>query len=63
MGLGVWFEMSISDPISYLFKNDDPRGSLAANVSNSTVRSLSNMPLESLLTDRHAMSRTVRGEV
>ena len=38
MGIGIWYEMFISDPISYLFKNADPRGSLAANVSNSTVR-------------------------
>src|SRR2546426_6248622 len=37
-GIGIWYEMFISDPISYLFKNADPRGSLAANVSNSTVR-------------------------
>jgi hypothetical protein len=46
MGIGIWYEMYISDPVSYLFKNADPRGSLAANVSNSVVRSLSNMPLE-----------------
>jgi regulator of protease activity HflC (stomatin/prohibitin superfamily) len=46
-----------------LFKNTDPRGSLAANVSNATVRTLSNMPLEDMLETRHIMSRTVRGEV
>lgn len=57
------FEMFISDPVAYLFKNADPRGSLAANVSNSTVRCLSNMPLEEMLTNRHAMSQTVRAEV
>jgi regulator of protease activity HflC (stomatin/prohibitin superfamily) len=63
MGIGVWYEMFISDPISYLFKNADPRGSLAANVSNSTVRCLSNLPLDKMLQDRHTMSQTVRDEV
>jgi len=63
MGIGIWYEMFISDPISYLFKNADPRGSLAANVSNSTVRCLSNMPLDKMLENRHAMSQTVRDEV
>jgi regulator of protease activity HflC (stomatin/prohibitin superfamily) len=63
MGVGVWYEMFISDPMSYLFKNADPRGSLAANVGSATVRSLSNMPLGELLENRHGMSRTVREEV
>ena len=63
MGIGIWYEMNISDPIAYLFKNADPRGSLAANVSNSTVRCLSNLPLDKMLEDRHAMSQTVRDEV
>src|SRR5262252_1177219 len=63
MGIGIWYEMFISDPVSYLFKNADPRGSLAANVSNSTVRCLSNMPLDEMLTNRHTMSQTVRDEV
>ena len=63
MGVGIWYEMYISDPVSYLFKNADPRGSLAANVSNAVVRSLSNMPLEQMLIDRHGMSRMVRDEV
>jgi regulator of protease activity HflC (stomatin/prohibitin superfamily) len=63
MGIGIWYEMFISDPVSYLFKNIDPRGSLAANVSNSTVRCLSNLPLAKMLVDRHTMSRTVREEV
>ena len=38
MGIGVWYEMYVSDPISYLYKNADPAGSLRANVSNSAVR-------------------------
>ncbi len=63
MGIGIWHEMYISDPVAYLFKNTDPRGSLAANVSNSTVRCLSNMPLGSMLVNRHSMSDTVRNEV
>jgi regulator of protease activity HflC (stomatin/prohibitin superfamily) len=63
MGIGIWYEMFISDPVAYLFKNADPRGSLAANVSNSTVRCLNNLPLADMLTNRHAMSQTVRGEV
>ncbi len=63
MGIGIWYEMYISDPVSYLFKNADPRGSLAANVSNTTVRCLSNMPLAEMLETRHTMSQVVRDEV
>lgn len=63
MGIGIWHEMFISDPVAYLFKNADPRGSLSANVSNSTVRCLSNMPLAQMMVNRHAMSDTVRSEV
>lgn len=63
MGVGIWYEMYISDPVAYLFKNADPRGSLAANVSNAVVRSLSNLPLDQMLVDRHQMSRAVREEV
>lgn len=63
MGIGIWYEMFISDPVAYLFKNADPRGSLAANVSNATVRCLSNMKLADMLENRHAMSQTVRDEV
>ncbi len=63
MGIGIWYEMYISDPLAYIFRNTDPRGSLAANVGNSTVRCLSNLPLENMMTNRHTMSRTVRDEV
>ena len=63
MGIGIWYEMWISDPLSFLFKNTDPRGSLRANVSNATVRCLSNMPLAEMLQTRHNMSQTVRTEV
>lgn len=63
MGIGMWCEMRIGDPVAYLFKNADPRGSLAANVSNATVRCLSNMKLAAMLENRHDMSQTVRNEV
>lgn len=63
MGIGVWYEMMISDPVAYLYKNSDPEGSLRANVSNATVRSLSNRKLERMLVDRHDMSQTVREQV
>jgi regulator of protease activity HflC (stomatin/prohibitin superfamily) len=63
MGVGVWYEMRVKDPLDYLFQNLDPRGSLRANVANATVRCLSNLPLDEMLGSRHAMSRTVRQEV
>lgn len=63
MGIGIWYEMFINDPISFLFKNSDPQGSLGANVSNATVRALSNLPLAKLLEERHELSAVVRSEV
>jgi len=63
MGIGIWYEMYVSDPKRFLFENADPRGSLAANVSNAAVRCLSNMKLSAMLETRHEMSRTVRAEV
>jgi regulator of protease activity HflC (stomatin/prohibitin superfamily) len=63
MGIGVWYEKRVSDSVAYLFENSDPEGSLRANVTNTTVRSLSNMPLDDMLQDRHTMSREVRTEV
>jgi len=63
MGIGIWYEMYISDPVAYIFKNVDPQGSLSANVSNATVRCLSNLPLGEMLQNRHPMSQTVRAEV
>lgn len=63
VGIGVWYEMRVSDPVAYLFENTDPEGSLMANVTNTTVRSLSNMPLECMMQNRHQMSREVRSEV
>ena len=63
MGIGVWYEMFVSDPVAFLFQNVDPAGSLRANVSNATVRCLSNMVLDHMLGGRHGMSETVRNEV
>ena len=63
MGVGIWYEMYVCHPVDYLFRNADPRGSLATNLSNATVRCLSNMPLSQLLENRHEMSKTVRDEV
>jgi regulator of protease activity HflC (stomatin/prohibitin superfamily) len=63
MGVGIWYEMKISEPIAYLFRNADPQGSLTANVNNAAVRTLSNLPLADMLENRHAMSRAVRDEV
>ena len=63
MGIGIWYEMFVSDPVAFLFKNADPRGSLAANVGSATIRSLSNMKLSAMLENRHAMSQMVRAEV
>jgi regulator of protease activity HflC (stomatin/prohibitin superfamily) len=63
MGIGVWCEMVVEDPVSYIYKNSDPIGSLRANVSNATVRCLSNMKLSDMLESRHTMSKAVRHEV
>lgn len=63
MGIGIWYEMFVNDPVAFLFKNADPRGSLRANVSNAAVRTLSNMKLADMLETRHVMSQAVRNEV
>lgn len=63
MGIGVWYEMFITDPVAHIFKNVDPQGSLNANVRNATIKSLSNLPLADMLVNRHTMSRIVREEV
>lgn len=34
MGIGIRYEIQISNPVAYLFKITDPRGSLRANVNN-----------------------------
>ncbi len=63
MGVGIWYEMQVNDPVAYLFRNTNPEGSLQANVASSTVSVLSNLEMEKMLEDRHSLSRTVRGTV
>jgi len=63
MGIGIWYEMFVTNPIAYLFKNADPRSSLSTNVRSASVRCLSNMKLGDMLEDRHTMSQRVRDEV
>lgn len=63
MGIGIWYEMFINNPVSYRFKNADPRTSLSTNVRSASVRCLSNMKLNDMLEDRHPMSMKVRQEV
>ena len=63
MGIGIWYEMYVAEPVSFIFKNADPRGSMRANVSNAAVRTLSNMKLGDMLETRHVMSQAVRNEV
>ena len=50
-------------PVSYLFINANPDGSLQANVTSSTISTLSNLEMEKMLEDRHSLSRTVRRAV
>jgi hypothetical protein len=55
--------MSVGNPVSYLFVNANPEGSLQANVTSSTISTLSNLEMEDMLENRHSLSRTVRGAV
>lgn len=63
MGVGIWYEMQVTDPEAYLFTNANPEGSLQANVASSTISVLSNLEMEKMLEDRHTLSRTVRASV
>ena len=63
MGVGIWYEMQVADPVAYLFTNANPEGSLQANVTSSTISTLSNLEMETMLEDRHSLSRTVRQAV
>ncbi len=63
MGVGIWYEMQVKNPVSYLFINSNPDGSLQANVTSSTISTLSNLEMETMLEDRHSLSRTVRQAV
>ncbi|MGJ8642386.1 MAG: SPFH domain-containing protein [Luteolibacter sp.] len=63
MGVGIWYECFVSNPVAYLFENSDPVRSLSANVSTAVIKQLSNLELDVLLEDRDALSRKVRAEV
>ncbi|MBI1248798.1 SPFH/Band 7/PHB domain protein [bacterium] len=63
MGVGLWYEMEVHDPIAYLFINRNPEGSLQANVASSAISTLSNLEMDKMLEDRHSLSRTVRATV
>ena len=63
MGVGIWYEMQVSDPVAYLFRNANPEASLQANVASSTISTLSNLEMDKMLEDRHQLSRRVRATV
>jgi len=63
MGVGIWYEMQVNNPVDYLFINSNPEGSLQANVASSTISVLSNLEMETMLENRHSLSRTVREAV
>jgi regulator of protease activity HflC (stomatin/prohibitin superfamily) len=63
MGVGIWYEMQVTDPVAYLFINANPEGSLQANVASSTISTLSNLEMDKMLEDRHILSRNVRKSV
>ena len=43
MGVGIWYEMQVNNPVDYLFINSNPEGSLQANVASSTISTLSTL--------------------
>lgn len=63
MGVGIWYEMQVNDPVSYLFINANPEGSLEANVSSAAISTLSNLEMDKMLEDRHQLSQKVRQTV
>ena len=63
MGVGIWYESRAVDSEKFLFVNADPDQSLNANVANSAVSVLSNLEMETMLEDRHSLSRAVRQQV
>lgn len=63
MGVGIWYEMRVSDSVAYLFTNANPDGSLQANVASSTISTLSNLEMDKMLEDRHQLSHQVRATV
>jgi regulator of protease activity HflC (stomatin/prohibitin superfamily) len=63
MGVGIWYETRVSDPVAYLFRNANPDASLQANVASSTISTLSNLEMDKMLEDRHQLSWRVRATV
>ena len=63
MGVGIWYEKRVADPVAYLFRNANPEGSLQANVTSSAISTLSNLEMDVMLENRHSLSRTVRAAV
>jgi regulator of protease activity HflC (stomatin/prohibitin superfamily) len=63
MGVGIWYEMRVTDPVAYLFRNANPDISLQANVASATISTLSNLEMDKMLEDRHQLSRRVRATV
>ena len=49
MGVGIWYEMKVVNPVDYLYVNANPEGSLEANVASSTISTLSNLEMEMML--------------
>lgn len=63
MGVGIWYEMQVVNPVDYLFINSNPEGSLQANVASAAISTLSNLEMEKMLENRHSLSRNVRQTV
>ena len=64
MGIGIWYEMFISDPVAFFVQQHGPARVVARqHLQRPRLRSLSNMPLAEMLENRHVMSDTVRTEV
>ena len=60
MGVGIWYEMEIGDPVAYLFANRDPEGPLQANVTSSTIWTLSNLEMETHTPNDGLLPRNTR---
>lgn len=63
MGVGIWYEMQVVNPVDYLFINSNPESSLQANVASAAISTLSNLEMERMLENRHSLSRNVRQTV
>jgi hypothetical protein len=46
MGIGIWYEMKVSDPVNFLFKNTDPRRAavIRPNMIGQALREISEDP-------------------